>query len=218
MEYNDISHAVQLLSDGNGIYVSGAGTGNIVRYNYLHDNLAHSLPAAIRCDDDQHETFIYGNVLYNNGGFAAGIASKGVNDIVNNFIVSPAVKPIWGYVSFEWVPVTGSKVYNNIILSHPEGGNPHGARPRNPREPPVPTDPKLEETDMDSNLYYHPTDSNWANEHLAKMRAVGNENASLLGDPLFIDPANGDFVFKEGSPALKLGIEPLDTKKIGRKK
>ena len=60
-EYNEISHSVQLLSDGNGIYVSGTGAGNIVRYNYLHDNLAHSLPAAIRCDDDQHETLIYPN-------------------------------------------------------------------------------------------------------------------------------------------------------------
>ena len=68
-EYNEISHSVQLLSDGNGIYVSGTGTGNIIRYNYLHDNLAHSLPAAIRCDDDQHETLIYGNVLYNNAAF-----------------------------------------------------------------------------------------------------------------------------------------------------
>ena len=58
LEYNEISHSVQLLSDGNGIYVSGTGRGNIVRYNYLHDNRAHSLPAAIRCDDDQHETLI----------------------------------------------------------------------------------------------------------------------------------------------------------------
>ena len=124
-EYNEISHAVQLLSDGNGIYVSGTGTGNIIRYNYLHDNLAHSMPAAIRCDDDQHETLIYGNVLYNNGGHAAGIASKGVNDIINNFIFAHQRKPSWGYFSFEWVPVTGSKVQRNIIVSHPDGGNAH---------------------------------------------------------------------------------------------
>ncbi len=127
-EYNEISHSVQLLSDGNGIYVSGTGKGNIIRYNYLHDNLAHDLPAAIRCDDDQHETLIYGNVLYHNGGFAAGIASKGINDIINNFIVDPLVVPRWGYISFEWVPVPGSKVYRNIIMSHPDGGNAYGER------------------------------------------------------------------------------------------
>ncbi|MCP4197573.1 MAG: right-handed parallel beta-helix repeat-containing protein, partial [Proteobacteria bacterium] len=216
LEYNDISHAVQLLSDGNGIYVSGAGTGNIVRYNYLHDNQAHSLPAAIRCDDDQHDTLIYGNVLYKNHGFSAGIASKGVNDIINNFIVAPVAVPRWGYLSFEWVPVTGSKVHRNIIISHPEGGNAHAARPRGGTRAGG-RGPKLEQTDMDSNLYFHPTDSQWMDEHLSQMRAIGKEKASLFGDPLFTDPAGGDFSFRPGSPALKLGIEPLDVSKMGRK-
>ncbi len=216
LEYNKISHAVQLLSDGNGIYVSGAGTGNIVRYNYLTDNLAHTLPAAIRCDDDQHETLIYGNVLYNNYGRAAGIVSKGVNDIINNFIVAPTVSPSWGYISFEWVPVTGSKVYHNIVISHSDGGKAHAERPRNPREPPVPTDPKIAEIDMDANLYFHPTDSHWMDDHLQQMRAVGNEKNSFVGDPKFKDPENGDFSFEAGSPAPGLGIEPLDASRMGR--
>ncbi|MFC1766676.1 right-handed parallel beta-helix repeat-containing protein, partial [Planctomycetota bacterium] len=99
LENNEITHCVQLLSDGNGIYIQGAGKGNIVRYNYLHDNLDHSLPACIRCDDDQHETLIYGNILYNNFGFSAGIASKGTNDIINNFIVAPQAAPFSGYIS-----------------------------------------------------------------------------------------------------------------------
>ncbi|VGO19737.1 right-handed parallel beta-helix repeat-containing protein [Pontiella sulfatireligans] len=215
LEYNEISHAVQLLSDGNGIYVSGTGTGNIIRYNYLHDNLAHSLPASIRCDDDQHDTLIYGNVLYNNGGFSAGIASKGINDIVNNFIVAPAVVPESGYISYEWVPVDGSKVYRNIIVSHPDGGKAHNERPRgkdNGGNPP----PKFVDTDMDSNLYYHPTDSHWMDEHLQMMQAIGKEKHSLFGNPLFTDPATGDFTFRPGSPALTLGIEELDVSKMGR--
>ena len=212
LEYNEISHSVQLLSDGNGIYVSGTGTGNIVRYNYLHDNMAHSLPAAIRCDDDQHETLIYGNILYNNAGFSAGIASKGVNDIINNFIVAPAVVPRWGYISFEWAPVTGSKAQRNIIMSHPEGGNAYAERLRRGNR----SGPKLVETDMNANLYFHPTDSRWMDEHLLKMRAVGKEKASLVGDPLFVDPAGGDFSFRPDSPALALGIEPLDVSKMGR--
>ena len=213
-EYNEISHSVQLLSDGNGIYVSGTGTGNIVRYNYLHDNRAHSLPAAIRCDDDQHETLIYGNVLYNNAGFSAGIASKGVNDIINNFIVAPAVVPRWGYISFEWASVTGSKAQRNIIMSHPEGGNAYAERLR--RGTRAEDGPKLVETDMDENLYFHPTDPHWVDEHLHKMRAVGKEEASCFGDPLFVGPAGGDFSFRPGSPALTLGIEPLDVSKMGR--
>ena len=213
LEYNEISHAVQLLSDGNGIYVSGTGAGNIIRYNYLHDNRAHSLPAAIRCDDDQHDTLIHGNVLYNNAGFSAGIASKGKNDIINNFIVAPAVVPRSGYISFEWVPVTDSRVRHNIIISHPDGGKAHNERLRRGTKGPG---PKLATTEMDENLYFHPTDPDWMDEHLEKMRAINKEKASLVGDPLFVDPANGDFSFKPGSPALTLGIEPLDVSKMGR--
>lgn len=215
LEYNEISHTVQLLSDGNGIYVSGAGTGNIVRYNYLHNSLAHTLPAPIRCDDDQHDTLIYGNVIYNNYGRSAAIASKGVNDIINNFIVDATVRPSSGYISYEWVPVPGSKVQRNIIVSHPDGGVAHNERSRGEDNGGRPK-PNIVDTEMDSNLYFHPSDPNWMDEHLARMRAVGDENASLVGDPLFVDSKNGDFSFREGSPALALGIEPLNTSKMGR--
>ena len=216
-EYNEISHSVQLLSDGNAIYVSGTGQGNIIRYNYIHDNLAHSLPSAIRCDDDQHETLIHGNVIYNNYGFSAGIASKGINDITNNFIVAPVAAPNWGYISFEWGPVPGSKVHHNIIMSHPDGGKAYAERPRGGRTPNKST-PKLVTTEMDSNLYYHPTNSQWMDEHFLKMRAVDKEKTSQFGDPLFANPADGDFSFKPSSPALALGIEALDVSKMGRLK
>lgn len=215
VEYNEITHAVQLLSDGNCIYVSGAGTGNIIRYNYLHDNLEHSMPAPIRCDDDQHETLIYGNVLYNNYAFAAGIASKGVNDIINNVIASPLVAPRFGYISFEWVPVSGSKAYKNIIISHPDGGNAYAERARKDQTTGL---PNLMQTKMDSNLYYHPTNSNWMDAHFARTRKAGLERASLFADPMFIDPENGNFGFKERSPAMDLGIEPIDVSKMGLKK
>ncbi|RAJ12342.1 right-handed parallel beta-helix repeat-containing protein [Arenibacter echinorum] len=215
VEYNEITHAVQLLSDGNDIYISGAGTGNIIRFNYIHDNLGHSMPSAIRCDDDQHETLIYGNILNNNAFFAAGIVSKGVNDVINNFIVKPLNAPRYGYISYEWVSVKGSKVSKNIIVSHPDGGNAHGERPYAQGGFNYDGVPLLVETKMDSNLYYHPTNPNWMDDHLAKMRAVGNEKSSIFGDPMFVDPENGDFSFKENSPALKLGIEPLDASKMG---
>lgn len=212
-EFNEITHSVQTLSDGNAIYVSGAGTGNIIRYNYLHNNLEHTLPSVIRCDDDQHETLIYGNVLYSNYGFGAGIASKGVNDIINNFIVAPLTSPHWGYISFEWVRVTGSKVYHNIIVSHPEGGNVYGERIIARTED---GDPRVVETEMDSNLYYHPTDPGWVEQHLVKMQAISKEKASIFADPLFINPGKGNFGFRNNSPALKLGIESLDVSKMGR--
>ncbi|MDO5968342.1 hypothetical protein Q4Q35_00845 [Flavivirga aquimarina] len=152
--------------------------------------------------------------MYRNYGFSAGIASKGVNDIINNFIIEPLVTPKWGYVSFEWVSVKDSKVHHNIIMSHPDGGNAHGERPIKRSED---GHPLLVETDIDNNLYFHPTNPNWMEVHFNKMRADGKEKESVFANPMFVNPAGGDFRFKEGSPALNLGIEPLDVSKMGLK-
>jgi len=195
--------------------VSGTGTGNIVRYNYVYNNVEHSFPTAIRCDDDQHETLIYGNILDNNYGWAQ-IVSKGINDIINNFIVRPVNVPRWGYVTCAWYSVTGSKIQRNIVIAHPEGGLAHMQRPRYQDRSVPGGGPELIKTDMDSNLYFHPSDAQWVDEHLSMMRAAGKEKASLIGDPLFTDPTGGDFSFRPGSPALALGIEPLDASKMGR--
>ena len=37
-------------------------------------------------------------------------------------------------------------------------------------------------------------------------------------DPLFVDAKGGDYRFKPGSPALELGIEPIDVSQAGRHK
>jgi hypothetical protein len=40
----------------------------------------------------------------------------------------------------------------------------------------------------------------------------------LTGDPRFRNPDTGDFRFKSGSPAPKLGIQPIDLRKVGLRK
>jgi hypothetical protein len=77
-------------------------------------------------------------------------------------------------------------------------------------------DPKLEDTEMDSNFYFHPTDPHWVEAHLLRMQAVGKEPHRISADPLFFYPSAGDFSFQAGSPALLLGIEPLDVLQMGR--
>ena len=46
-------------------------------------------------------------------------------------------------------------------------------------------------------------------------RAQGQERASVVADPLFRDPAHGDWSFREGSPAPALGIVPVRPKETG---
>mgnify|MGYP002637051392 CR=1 FL=1 len=48
-----------------------------------------------------------------------------------------------------------------------------------------------------------------------KWRAAGFDRNSIVADPLFVDPANGDFRLKPQSPAWKLGFKPIPFEKIG---
>jgi len=44
---------------------------------------------------------------------------------------------------------------------------------------------------------------------------AGADTHSAVADPLFVDAEHGDFTLKPGSPALKLGFEPIPFREIG---
>jgi len=215
VERNEIHDVMLRLWDGDAIYVSGTGTGNRVRENFIHDCLSENMCEAIRCDDDQNETTIERNVILRSGGMGTGIAIKGRNYVLNNFIVDStgSFQPR-GLISLEGVPVDGSIIRHNILVA------------TKPKPTPfffknllgVPPDPKLSEVATDENLFWHSTDSKWADAHLTAARAEGRELRSQFADPRFLAPDAGDFRFAPGSPAPALGIEPLDLRHVGLRK
>ena len=71
------------------------------------------------------------------------------------------------------------------------------------------------EADTDFNLYYCAGDPELSRAVLKKARREGIDAHSVVADPLFIDPANGDFRLQPESPALKLGFTPIDMSQIG---
>ena len=64
---------------------------------------------------------------------------------------------------------------------------------------------------VDRNLFTSSAD-------LANAKRSGCDARSLAGDPLFVDPAKGDFRVKDGSPALALGFKNFPMDRFGVKK
>ncbi|MFO0789998.1 MAG: right-handed parallel beta-helix repeat-containing protein [Pirellulales bacterium] len=219
VERNEIHDVMERLGDGNAIYVSGTGRGNIVRENYIHDGESDHVAGLIRCDDDQEETIIEKNVIYNARSMHQAIIVKGKNDICNNLLVNlrPSrlkIDPRWqlhGYIGLEVNPVAGSHIQHNVVYATDPTYTPFIQNRTYGRG----AEPLLRECDCDFNLYYSPADANWAQPHFDAERQFGIEQHSVSADPMFVDVEHGDLRFRKDSPAFNVGIEPIAFEKIG---
>lgn len=72
---------------------------------------------------------------------------------------------------------------------------------------------------IDYNIYFHPNAKSEADARedgvLTLLRAQGHDSHSRYGDPMFVDWMNADFRFQGDSPAIKMGIKPLDLNEVG---
>ena len=219
VERNDIHDIMQIMGDGDGIYISGTGRENVIRQNYIHHNDSDGMADGIRCDDDQNETIIEGNIIYHVRCIGQGICSKGVNHIVNNIIADllPSRRPIRpervvrGYIGLQVNPVTGSRVERNIVVARNNAVSLMIQDRRYGRG----AEPLLRECKADNNVYYCFDDPEWGLKHLRTEQAHGVETHSLMADPLFVDFDKGDLRLKSDSPALRLGFQPTDLSMIG---
>lgn len=219
VEHNEIHDVMERLGDGNAIYVSGTGRGNVIRENYMHDGDSDYLAGVIRCDDDQEETAIEKNVIYNVRSMHQAIIVKGKNDICNNVLVNlkPSrlkIDPKWqlhGYIGLTVNPVTGSKIQRNVVYTLDPSYTPFIQHLTYGRG----AEPRLRDCDADHNLYFCPSDPNWAQAHFDAERESGVELHSMAADPQFVDVAQGNLRLQKNSPALKLGFEPIAFDRIG---
>jgi len=78
---------------------------------------------------------------------------------------------------------------------------------------------------LDHNLFWsdagafaasvHPRGGGSERLSLAEWRARGHDRHSVFADPLFLDPARGDYSLRPDSPALRLGFRPFDLEGVG---
>ena len=219
--WNEIRDVMQTLGDGNGIYISGTGKENHIYQNYIHHLDGDGVASGIRCDNDQYETIVDGNVLFKIRSAQSGISTTEANHIVNNIIVDlipsrrPITKPniVHGYISIPnstW-PIEGARIMHNIIWS-----------PRADYWPIVEhksfstgAGDRLKDTKTDFNLFWCPADPQWGQRHIDEQRRHGVELHSLSADPMFVDVERGDLRLRPESPARALDIRTWDISTAG---
>lgn len=218
IEYNEIHHVMEMLGDGNGIYIRGAGAGNVIRRNFIHHLVAPmQMQAAIRTDGGQRDTLIAENLIYK--CTSQGIILKLNNRCENNIIADVIAPPRGYYLAVREGPMTGASIKRNIFYSSSDScifidelpaGRGRTTEDRRGRKLAA-----SKQADTDHNIYFCAADPELGMQMLKQQQADGVDVHSLAVDPLFVDAANGDFRLKPDSPALKLGFVPFKMSKCG---
>lgn len=228
VEDNEIFCTMQTMFDGNAIYLSDVGFGNVINRNYIHHLYGKGMQQGIRTDAYIKETTITQNIVYNcNGG---GINVKlfdnnmynnivaDVHDIVYETSSGKKVNMFLGYVSLlevynreEMPPHTCLEVKHNIFYKPYRHNTFYRESMVNGNKIEV----KLEQTDIDQNLYFDVKAKDQGLSFLGSYQQRGVDSASIVGDPLFMDIRHGDFRLKKNSPAYKIGFKDIDTSQIG---
>ncbi|MDP6543183.1 MAG: right-handed parallel beta-helix repeat-containing protein [Phycisphaerae bacterium] len=210
VEHNEIHHVLQDLGDGAAINVSGAGNGNVIRRNYIHDiENAHST-SCIRTDDAQKGTLVEENIVFR--AKIGGITPKWENHFVNNFLIDAGPGGDGIHTSGKWGPFAKSRIERNVFVNTGKSKRFWGGF----RAEHI---GKLKDCVIDRNIYFRTAVESPADiggeKFLTALRKTGHDSRSFYGDPKFADYKNADFRFAAASPAGKLGIVPLDLGKVG---
>ena len=220
IELNEIHHAMEKMADGNAIYIRGAGVNNIIRRNYIHHLMAKTMmQCAIRTDGGQMDTLIAENLIWK--CTSQGIMLKLNTRCENNIIADIIAPPRGYYISLREGPMTGATIQKNILYSSGKEvdfinvlfSNSQKTEDRRGRGI-----ARLKDVNADNNIYFCKLNPDISLKALKDHKKDGVDAKSISSDPLFMDPENGDFRFKPESPALKMGIKPLDISACGLRK
>jgi len=199
---------LEYLADGSVLNVSGAGTGNVVRNNFVHHIASHA-SGVLRTDDWQRGTTFEKNVIYHSN--ISGIVHKGHNHIKNNIIVDCSIKESIRWASYPDEEADyGSYVKKNIFYESEDKINYYRESYRASEGISLPHN-----CETDSNLFWVAKNPKDSEMHILKWNERGVEKNSISADPLFVDAANADFRLKPESPAYKLGFEDINFDAIG---
>ncbi len=204
IEYNHIHHiGLNQLNDMGGIYCLGISPGTELRNNVIHDVFSHpSLYGGwgLYTDEGSSGILITHNVVYNTrtGTFHQHYGRE--NRVENNILAFSHTPQIIRsrqeeHISFYF--------RNNIVYFN--NGQLLGSTWKNGNWV------------MDNNVYWDASgmDLDFAGRSLEDWQKEGFDQHSVVADPMFKDPAGGDFSLSPDSPAYALGFQSIDISQVG---
>ena len=202
---NEFHNGNEMLGDGNPVYYSCSGGGNIFRRNVIYNS--RGAGQELRLDDDQYDTQVVENIFITDQS-RGGLRVKHNNEVDNNILVNGAV--MYGSNNREANTLT----HNIFYRAQPDFKARNGIGWKGSAEKYL---PKFEA--LDNNLYAGSTPPDYAamkkQFELQQNKKIGGEGARLVKDPGFVDFKNFDLRLKPGSPALEIGIRSIDIDQIG---
>jgi len=209
IEYNDIRRTCQWADDTGAINCwadaqprDAARQGHIIRCNRIVESGGHG----IYLDDYSSNCFVYGNVIIRPAEMGIHIHGGKNNVVENNLFIG--VRNLLAYddaVSGRTPDMAGysrgNRFCRNICVGCQDKVLHHF------------TDwTERTVAQSDDNLFFDAPD---AASYLEIHRKMGYELHSIVADPLFVDAARGDYRLQSGSPALELGFQSIDFRRIG---
>jgi hypothetical protein len=202
IEYNHLHHVgKEMMSDMGGIYTLGVQPGTVLRGNLIHDVAAFTYGGwGIYPDEGSSEMLIENNLVYRckSAGFHQ---HYGRDNLVRNNVF--ALNRDYQLMRTRAEAHRSFTFERNIVYF--EAGRLLGSNWTG------------EGFALDRNVYWDARGGPvwFAGRSFAEWQASGQDKESVIADPLFVNPGGFDFTLRPESPALKLGFQPLDLRKIG---
>lgn len=211
IESNHISNVLTLIADGASIYTLGRQPGTVIRGNVTRDNLKspfakHYWQLGLYLDEGSSEMLVENNFVYHVGTQAFNI-NGGAHNIIRNNILGPVydfADTKEAYVRCNKKPYAQANVFTHNLLYFDSVNTIDSA-----------WDKSLFE--CRENIYWNFAGKpfHFKGKTFAQWQAGGQDTGSLNVDPLFVDPAHGDFRLKKASPAFALGFKEFDIAAAG---